>query len=154
VPDQRLEERPAGGQRVRRRAGRRVRAQLTVHVEPVRLRRGGDRAGRERGLDEPGEPPLELDLPGRQQRVHLTALRHSGAWADRAGRVRGDPLVGDVQRGQVVPLDDQHLLGVVAEHPGGHQPGDAAAQDHGPPEQHLCLRWRDRRRDSGEAASG
>ncbi|WIM99327.1 hypothetical protein ACTOB_002977 [Actinoplanes oblitus] len=76
---------------------------------PVRVRRL---------LPEPGEEPLQLPLPGRQQRVHLAAPRHLGTRADRADRVGGDPLVGHVQRGQVVALDGEHLIGVVAEEGG------------------------------------
>ena len=146
MADQRLEERTAGDQPLGGGPGRRIVAQVAVQVEPVGLRRRGDRAGRECRVDETGKPPLELDLTGRKQRVDLASLRNPRPGSDGAGRVGGDPVVGDVERGDVVTLDDQHLVGVVAEDPCGHQSGDAPAEHDGPPEQNpLIIRGYGRR---------
>jgi hypothetical protein len=154
VADQRLEERTAGDQTLHGRTRRRIGAEVAVQIEPVRLGRRADRAGCQGRADEAGEPPFQLDLTGREQRVDLAALGDSRPGTDRAGGVGGDPLVRDVERGQVVPLDDQHLVGVVAEDPGGHQPGDAAADDDGPPEQDLVVIRGYGRRDLGETTCG
>jgi hypothetical protein len=83
-----------------------------------------------------GKPPFELLPPCRQQEMQLTSLRHSGARLDRVGthRVRGARLV---HGGEIVSLDDEDLVRVIAENAGGHQSGDAAAQHYSPAEQRF-----------------
>lgn len=79
-----------------------------------------DRPGRDRLVEEAGKPPFQLGQAAGQQHVQLTALRSS--------RPRFGPGAEDV------PVDDDHLAGLVTEHPRGQHPGDAPAQHDRPPE--------------------
>lgn len=69
--------------------------------------------------------------------MHLGALRYTGRWAKRSDRIRRDRGVGHVECGEVVAFDDHDLIGVIAEHAGGRQTGDAAAEYDSAPQQDL-----------------
>ena len=65
----------------------------------------------------PGEQPLEALAPRRQEPVGMAGMRHALA---RRRLVE-----------QIVPLDDGDAGKTLGEHPGGDEPGDAAADHDG-----------------------
>src|SRR5262249_18312281 len=100
------------------------------------------RARRQHALLEAGEEPLEVTPPARQEGVHVTALRHAGAF-ERA-------------RGIGVAVDDRDPVEPVGEDTGCAHPGDAAADHHRTLRRHRGLSRRagtDESSGSGRAAS-
>ncbi len=71
--------------------------------------------------------------------MDLTALRYAGPRQRRFARG--------------VPLDHEHLFGVIAEHPGRHQPGHTRAEDDRPPHHDLGVGRAFRSTDPGETMS-